>query len=252
MKTRNTHLVNKEILMGMVLAVVGVAGVTAWWTWKTTAPTVDNQQPVATQPTNSPTISPLPPAIPSPIQTPNLTSSPNKLTAPIQQPSNPAPAQISKPKPKITTQVVRLYPQAYWLTVEGEKINLVAAKVAVNPGVSTEEALTIAFNNLLSKEHPANLSSTIPSGTQLLGLQVTDDGIYLNLSEEFTQGGGSSSMIYRVGQILYTATSLDPQTKVFISVAGKPLNEENVLGGEGLILRQPITRQQFIKDFSVD
>jgi spore germination protein GerM len=250
MKTQHTHPINKEILIGLTLAVVGVAGGTAWWTWQVTAPTADNQQPTATQPTNLPPATPLPQVSPAPIQIPSTTTSPNTLTAPLQKPTTPA--RVYQPKPKITTQVVGLQPQAYWLTVEGEKINLVAHKVAVKPGVSTEVALTTAFQNLLSSPHPANFSSTIPEGTRLLGLQVTDDGIYVNLSQEFTQGGGSSSMIYRVGQVLYTATSIDPQAKVFLSIEGKPLNEENALGGEGLVLRQPITRQQFVKDFSVD
>lgn len=101
-----------------------------------------------------------------------------------------------------------------------------------------------------SVKHPTldRLSSTIPRGTRLLSLQIKPDGIDLNLSQNFTQGGGSASMIYRVAQVLYTATSLDPQAKVYLSVEGKLLDEETPLGGEGLILQQPLTRQQFMKD----
>jgi spore germination protein GerM len=56
-------------------------------------------------------------------------------------------------------------------------------------------------------------------------------------------------MIYRVAQILYTATSINPQAPVFLSIAGKPLNDNYPLGGEGLTLEYPLTRQQFNQDF---
>ncbi len=37
--------------------------------------------------------------------------------------------------------------------------------------------------------------------------------------------------------------------KVLISIAGKLIDEDNPLGGEGLILSQPLTRSQFAVDF---
>jgi spore germination protein GerM len=49
-----------------------------------------------------------------------------------------------------------------------------------------------------------------------------------------------------VGQVLYTATSIDPNAKVWLSVGGKPLD---TLGGEGLLLEQPMTRDRFKQDF---
>jgi spore germination protein GerM len=93
------------------------------------------------------------------------------------------------------------------------------------------------------------LSSTIPKGTKLLSLQIRADGVHVNLSPEFRSGGGSTSMIYRVAQVIYTATSLDPNAKVFISVGGQSIDNNHPLGGEGLTLQQPTTRAQFAADF---
>jgi spore germination protein GerM len=70
----------------------------------------------------------------------------------------------------------------------------------------------------------------------------------VDLSQEFTAGGGSASMTGRVAQILYTATSINPNTNVWIDVEGKRLE---VLGGEGLVLDQPLTRQNFEKNFDL-
>jgi hypothetical protein len=143
---------------------------------------------------------------------------------------------------------VTLVPQSYWLQTTGNRIEMVAVAMPRPLGKSDVAALRDAIDYLLVTPHYGSLASTIPPGTRLLGLQIKPDGIYLDLSREFASGGGSTSMIYRVAQALYTVTSLDPTAKVYLSVEGKRLNQDHPLGGEGLILSQPLTRQQIRKD----
>ncbi|MEM7592767.1 MAG: GerMN domain-containing protein [Cyanobacteria bacterium P01_A01_bin.83] len=151
-------------------------------------------------------------------------------------------------------QPAKFSPQIYQLEITDNRIRLIPETIETTT-TSPQIALQQAINKLLTPSPVVGFTTTIPQGTQLLNLQVNDKGIFLNLSDEFTKGGGSSSIIYRVGQVIYTATSIDPQAPVFLSIEGKPLNENYPLGGErtsphlGLLLDYPLTRKQFNRDF---
>jgi spore germination protein GerM len=135
--------------------------------------------------------------------------------------------------------------QVFWLKDSATDMELVPVAIKVKSDDRPEVLLTAAVNTLLSNPPTQNLMTGIPPGTQLRSLKVKADSIYIDLTKPFTISGGSLSMIGRVAQILYTATSLDPKAKVFLSVEGKPLT---VLGGEGLMVEQPLTRSQFEQD----
>ena len=171
--------------------------------------------------------------------------------------SNPILLQYGTLSVPVTTSTVtptnssqQIQPQVYWLRSNQNKLTLVAKSLPPNTSGSTpQQVLTIAIQKLLSSKPNDDLSSTIPKGTKLLSLQVRADGVHVDLSPEFRSGGGSTSMIYRVAQVIYTASSLDPNQKVFISVGGQSIDQNHPLGGEGLILQQPTTRTQFAADF---
>jgi spore germination protein GerM len=171
-----------------------------------------------------------------------------KLSAPVTTSST----TPTNPPPRSTTQ--QSQPQVYWLRSNQNKLTLVPKPLPSNAdnASSPQQVLTTAMQKLLAAQPSEDLSSTIPKGTKLLGLQVRSDGVHVDLSREFRSGGGSTSVIYRVAQVIYTATSLHPDGKVFISIAGQPIDRDRPLGGEGLILRQPTTRTQFAADFSLD
>lgn len=151
-------------------------------------------------------------------------------------------------------QPTKFSPQIYQLEIVDRRIRL-TPKPIYTTATSPQIALQQTVVRLLARSSMLDPTTAIPQGTQLLNLQVSDEGIFVNLSDKFAKGGGSSSMIYRLGQVLYTATSIDPQAPVFFSIEGKPLNENYPLGGEktnqhlGLLLDYPLTREQFDRDF---
>lgn len=148
----------------------------------------------------------------------------------------------------VEVQPAKFSPQLYQLEIVDSRIRLIP-KTIDTAATSTQMALEQALDELFTPSLALDPTTTIPRGTRLLNLRTSKNGIYVDLSQEFTKGGGSSSMIYRVAQVLYTATSIDEQAPMFLSIEGRPLNEDYPLGGEGVLLEYPLTRQQFNQDF---
>ncbi|MEO3704124.1 GerMN domain-containing protein [Trichormus azollae] len=167
-------------------------------------------------------------------QTPN-TSTPGNPSQSIKQPQKPLTTQPGNEQSA----------NIYWLRPTEKSLELVPQPVKI-AAAQPNEALEAAFKTLLAGPTEGSDSTTIPKGTQLLGLKVENNDIHVNLSEDFTSGGGSTSMLGRIGQVVYTATTLNPNAKVYIEVNGKQLD---ILGGEGVELEQPLTRETFNKNY---
>jgi spore germination protein GerM len=138
----------------------------------------------------------------------------------------------------------------YWLQNKAEKIAFAPpAKLQLSePSTPPAEQLRTAVERLLQGPANADVFTTIPEGTKLNALSVKPDGVHVDLTKQFAEGGGSASMQGRLGQLIYTASSHDPKQSVWISIDGEPLT---VLGGEGLEVSQPMTRQEFEAEFSL-
>ncbi|MBD2088969.1 GerMN domain-containing protein [Microcoleus sp. FACHB-1515] len=205
------------------IALAGGSG-TAWWVMNSAKAPAPVVSPTAPSPQ---AIAPPAPAAPQTSSEPGIAQSP---TAPTATPAAPTAEQ--------TVQV-------YWLKDEGGQLKLVAAPIAVT-AEQPEARLRSALEALLNDAPASDAASTIPQGTQLRSVEIRPDGVHVDLSADFKVGGGSTSMSGRLGQIVYTATTIDPGAKVWISIDGEPLE---VLGGEGLIVDQPMTRQSFDENF---
>ncbi len=197
------------IVIALSTLVVATGSATAFFTWQNAKKT--NPTPVAVQPAQA--NAPQAPAAPSTSQ------------------------NLIEPQGSTATKTA----QIYWLKDHATDLELMPVAIKVK---SDGEAalLNAAIDNLLSETPSKDLMTGIPQGTTLRSLKLKSDAVYVDLSKSFALGGGSLSMLGRLAQVLYTATSLNPKAKVFLSVEGEPLT---VLGGEGLIVDQPLTRSQF-------
>lgn len=83
------------------------------------------------------------------------------------------------------------------------------------------------------------ITSAIPDGTRLLGLDIADGVASVDLSREFESGGGSTSMFVRLGQVVFTLTQFPNVQSVRFRIEGQPVS---VFGGEGIVLDRPQTR----------
>ena len=109
-----------------------------------------------------------------------------------------------------------------------------------------EDPVYEALQMLLSGPTPGEaeavpaISSAIPAGTRLLGVTVEDGIADVDLSAEFVAGGGSLSMLGRLGQVVFTLTRFDEIDAVTFRIEGEPTT---VFDGEDFELETPITRE---------
>lgn len=220
MKEKRSQLsdVPLSLVASLAALIFAGGGAFAWWMWQiqedpTSKKPLQTEQPAQNQTTENPV---------------------------TDSPTDPSSSTAQSP----TEQSV----QIYWLQDTGTGFELVPTTVTVAQAAKPEAALTQAFQTLLAPQADTESKqfNAIPEGTTLLDLSVKSDGVYVNLSQKFTEGGGSSSMMGRLGQVVYTATAMDTNAPVWLSVDGNPLE---VLGGEGIVVEQPMTRQDFEENF---
>jgi len=144
----------------------------------------------------------------------------------------PGSESTDSPTEPVVTSVVK----AYFMDVE--KVAPVSGS-AIGKGVASA-----AMELLLAGPDPSQtalgLTTMIPAGTELLGVSITDKVATVDLSSGFTSGGGTLSMTGRVAQVVFTLTQFSTIDEVVFEVEGEPLD---VLGGEGIILDTPRSRE---------
>lgn len=168
-------------------------------------------------------------------------------TSPAVNPTTPSPIATPETGTTVTEEKGKL--QVYWLSGSDSAVQLKGTLIPLaDPGQKPEAQIQAAMDQLIKGPDTEDVASEIPKSTTLKQVVIKSDGIHVDLSSAFTEGGGSVSMQGRLGQVIYTASSLDPAQPVWISIEGKPLT---LLGGEGLEVAQPMTRSQFQESFTL-
>jgi spore germination protein GerM len=87
-----------------------------------------------------------------------------------------------------------------------------------------------------------SISSAIPAGTSVNGVEVEGGLARVDLSDEFDDGGGSFSMFARLAQVVYTVTRIDGIDQVEFFIDGQPVT---VFSSEGIELDGPQERSDY-------
>lgn len=144
----------------------------------------------------------------------------------------PAPSE-STPSPSERTLIVEV-----WLT-SGELLHREIHEV---PEAEAVGAVALAELLELDRDSLEDTGTAIPPGVEILGTAVADGIFEVTLSEEFDSGGGSLSMRMRVAQVVYTLTQFPTVEAVSLRIGE---DERDYAGGEGVDLRDPLTRDDF-------
>lgn len=117
-------------------------------------------------------------------------------------------------------------------------------------GRRAEALLRSAVDALLAgpsaSERAKGLTTEIPVGTRLRSLRVHEGVATIDLTGTIASGGGSSSMLGRLWQLVYTGTQFPNARQVQLLVDGA---ERRALGGEGVLIDRPIARPSVFPRF---
>jgi len=122
--------------------------------------------------------------------------------------------------------------------LRGEKLGVAHRSVPASEAVATA-----AMNALLQgpddRERAAGLTTAIPAGTELRGIDIDGGIASVDLSGDFASGGGSLSMQARLAQVVYTLSQFDTVEAVVFMLDGKVVES---IGGEGVAVDGPQSR----------
>ncbi len=91
--------------------------------------------------------------------------------------------------------------------------------------------LSLLLDGPQGPDEEAGATTAIPQRTELLHVAREDSVLVVDLSSEFTSGGGSLAMQMRVGQVVYTGTQFEGIESVRILIDGEQVDS---IGGEGV------------------
>jgi len=180
---------------------------------------------------------------PSVVQgSPDVTPEPS--VEPSDEPSV-EPSGSTSPSPSTGTTGTTIVRAYFWLGGDPGTAGLVAVLRTV-PG--TKAVASAAMNALLagptSAEGGREITTAVPDGSQLLGLTIKDGVATVDLSSEFESGGGSASVLTRLGQVVYTLTQFPSVKSVLFQIEGKTVT---VFGSEGVTLDGPVGRADYVQ-----
>lgn len=110
-----------------------------------------------------------------------------------------------------------------------------------------EQALNELITGPTKEEKDAGFYTEIPEGTRIIKVTEAPDTVRINVNKQFVSGGGSTSMESRLKELVFTSLDAEPIKKIYLELDGK---EIEMIGGEGLEVIQPLTKENFSNNTS--
>jgi germination protein M len=204
------HLISTAVLIA--LFTVACSNIGSGGTLTPRSPDTGTIAPVSPEPSNEPSAEP-------------STPEPSEAPIPSEPPATPDPTPTSEPS-GATSVTIYLFMD--------EELVPVRRQVDATRAVG-RASLNALFEGPTDEEAAASppLTTSIPDGTILLGLDIADGLATVDLSREFESGGGSASMFGRLAQVVYTLTQFPTVEEVAFRLDGEPVT---TFSGEGIVL----------------
>ncbi len=134
--------------------------------------------------------------------------------------------------------------KVYFTKITDDKLYLCSVNRSVDyKDAPLTETLNVLLQGTTAAEEDSDIVTNIPTGTRLLGATVKNGTAYLNFSSEFEDNHyGKEATIFQLQQIVYTATEFGNVQRVQFFIEGK---KTDYLGGEGIIIGEPLGRKSF-------
>ncbi|MDH3500432.1 MAG: GerMN domain-containing protein, partial [Acidimicrobiia bacterium] len=127
--------------------------------------------------------------------------------------------------------------------VEDASFAVPVKRVAESPNTVAADAIKALIAGPTDAEQAAGLYTAIPTETLPLGVTIADGLATVDLSREFEMGGGSTAMLSRLAQVVYTLTQFPTVDGVSFKLDGQPIT---VFSGEGILLEHPVDRSDYL------
>ncbi len=199
--------------------------------------TLAPRSPDATPPSEAPSPAPSEAVDPTPSDEPPASEAPTPTPTP--QPT-PTPAATPRPTPTPTPSGATSV-KVYFLA-DGTLVP-VHRSIDATRAVG-RAAMTALLEGPVRAERRASppITTAIPDGTELLGLDISGGLATVDLSGTFDDGGGSASMFARLAQVTYTLTQFPTVDRVAFRLDGEPVG---TFSSEGIVLDGPSVRADF-------
>ncbi len=123
----------------------------------------------------------------------------------------------------------------YFYSADGKLIPI-KRELASRP--SLESTILLLLKGPTIPETKKGIYSEIPANVDLISVKsINDNGLIVDLSSNFGNGGGTQSIENRVKQLSKTIKSYAPNKLIYLYINGK---EVEYLGGDGVFIKQPL------------